>query len=101
MSVNGTEVSSTSRGWTLLPINPGNGYSDASIVGFDLSEFAPTDKVVFATTFGRATAGREQYFLQRAAASPSPVPEPASMILVGTGLAGAAAAYRRKRTPKT
>jgi hypothetical protein len=99
MSVNGTVVSSTAKGWTLLPINPGNGYSDASIAGFDLSHLAPTDKVVFSTTFGRATAGREQYFLQ-AAADAAPVPEPASMILVGTGLAGAAAAYRRKRTPK-
>lgn len=99
LSINGTAVFSTSGMTTLMPVNPGNGFSDASIMGFDLSGFAPTDKVVFTTTFARATAGREQFFLQPAA-SPSAVPEPASMMLLGTGLVGALAA-RRRRTKRT
>lgn len=102
MSVNGTVVFSTLGGSLLMPVSPGNGFSDAAIAGFSLAGLAPTDKIVFTTMFANDTGGREQYFIQGPAGSPvSATPEPASMVLLGTGLAGLVFARRRKSTPGT
>jgi len=100
MSVDGAPLFSTSGPVRLTPLNAGNGYSDASITGFDLSGLSGSSRITFTTNFTGGTAGREQYFLRSALASaqsPSATPEPATWLLLGTG---AFALIRRKAQPK-
>jgi len=103
LAVNGSIMFRTASPSVLTPINPGNGYSDASIVGFSLAGLPGDAKLVFTTKFSGGTAGREQYFLRAAAASTpirssvSPTPEPLSLLLVGSGLIGTAAWQRRRQ----
>jgi hypothetical protein len=106
MSVNGSVVFKTAAPTVIKPVNPGNGYSDASIVGFNLTGLPGTAIVVFTTKFSGGTAGREQYFLHAATAAPSAIggisatPEPVSLFLVGAGLVGTAAFERRRQRLK-
>jgi hypothetical protein len=95
LAVDGITSYSTSEPATLVPLNMGNGFSDARIVMFNLSGLSDAQKLVFTASFSGATSGREQFFLS-ADGPASPVPEPATMLLVGSGLAGLVAARRRR-----
>ena len=93
LAVDGATSYSTTGPTTLVPLGAGNGLSDASIVMFNLSGLSDAQKLIFNATFSGGSGGREQYFL---ASDLDPIPEPATMLLLGSGLAGLAAARRRR-----
>ena len=98
-NINGGAPEYTFTGPADIPaVNPGNGFSDARLVSFDITGL--TGSGVFSVTFANADAGREQFFLIPED-DLTPVPEPGTLLLLATSMLGiGSAAWRRQcRSP--
>ena len=95
-NINGGAPEYTFTGPADIPaVNPGNGFSDARLVSFDITGL--TGSGVFSVTFANADAGREQFFLI-SEDDLAPVPEPGTLLLLATSMLGiGGAAWRRQR----
>lgn len=75
----------------------GNGFSDALLKTIDLTSFLDSADVIFTVDFSNDNGAREQFFLVSSEAPPAPVPEPATLLLLGTEMAGLGLTKRRWR----
>jgi hypothetical protein len=73
----------------------GNGFSDALLKTVDLTGFAGSANVIFTVNFSNDNGAREQFFVVSSEA-PSSVPEPATLLLLGSTMAGLGFLQRRR-----
>ena len=73
----------------------GNGFSDFVLKTVDLSSFAGAANVIFTVNYANDNGAGEQFFLVSSDTPPTPVPEPATLLLLGSTLAGLGIARRR------
>ena len=66
----------------------GNGFSDALLKTVDLGGFAGSANVIFSVNFSNDNGAREQFFLVSSQEPPATVPEPATLLLLGSTMAG-------------
>jgi hypothetical protein len=79
----------------------GNGFSDALLKTVDLGGFAGSADVIFSVNFSNDNGAREQFFVVSSQEPPATVPEPATLLLLGSTMAGLGFLQRRRERHQT